>query len=70
MPPGEDSFEDAAAELGLRWGCEAVEALLGEGVLACGEEARFLSRGDVGEDEEATVLGKQITSLKMRGCLH
>jgi hypothetical protein len=38
----------------LRWRCETVETLAGEGVLACLEEARLLSGGDVGEDEEAT----------------
>lgn len=70
MPPGEDSFEDAAAEFGLGWRCEAVETLLGEGVLAGVEEARFLSRRDVGENEEATTLGQQIAVSKVREQLH
>lgn len=56
MPPREDSLEDAATELRLRWRCQAFETLAGEVVLAWFEEARLLSRGDVGEDEEATDL--------------
>lgn len=56
MPPGEHSLENAAAKLGLRGRCEAFETLAGEVMLAFFEEARLLSRGYVGEDEEATDL--------------
>lgn len=56
MPPREDSFEDAPAEFCLRGRCEAFETLAGEVVFAWFEQARLLSRGYVGEDEEATVL--------------
>jgi hypothetical protein len=40
----------------LRGRCEAFEPVASEGLLDFAEEARFLSRGHVGEDEEAAGL--------------
>lgn len=53
MPAPEDAREDVAADFELRGRGHAGEAVAGEGVLGWREEARFLARGDVGEDEEA-----------------
>lgn len=50
----------------MRGRCEAVEALAGEGVLACLEETRLLSGWDVGEDEEATGMVSTLPGLWFR----
>jgi hypothetical protein len=66
MPPREDPLEDAAAESSLWWCGKAIEALAGEDLLACAEEARLLPRRHVGEDEETTIMVSNANTQLLR----